>query len=601
VSGSIGPRDGYWVLEGTITTINASPQNFLLRIESTLSFSAQNLTELIDPANYHFGLHFSLARNFDENGNHLPPRQFLISDFLSPTGFPIYHGEYPWSPVNRLYEVRQWNKVSENTISTEVEMDFGTDYLPLKPGYYSVRLEIGPYEEFTPVTLDSPTMRSGMVFANGGTYLPLIKLGDAPTPNLHWGLLTDTLHEATRGTSTRQDMDRIQLISMISLQDKYFVLEKDDPKTGQSKSYRLEPYLPLIAYADRGLPNPPTIDFAFPSGELEVVIHKPDGGIDELGPAPFVQSVNTTPSYDFGKVMDYSNGGGALQEVYQLTTLDDVFNYTFDQYGHYVVEMNGNIDDVVGNTYTGGGTYDVYVAKPLKLYSGMLPGTPFVEGDSFSPALQLYPPVPAEVEIAYQFLPDSKIVNAINQSITGTANKYGYFFPDAGSLPIVFRDGGEYRVDITAQYWDDEDVLWMGSASWGNVVENADTPLIAHGIRGLDRPEVNSLWFFHNNTEPSGTPHTFYPYYSGDIFWGIEPVEDQDTKGADAILPAVTFEDISGDIYSAIRNNWQNRAHAAIDMGEGMDAVISTGEVRPFTTTSKGWDLTWVPEQIKLK
>jgi hypothetical protein len=598
VSGNIGARDGYWILEGTITPLNDSPQNVLLRIEATLSYAAQNLMQLIDPADFHLGLHFTLARHFDENGNHLPPRQFLISDFLSPTGFPIYHGEIPWSPMNYLHEVRQWQRVSENTITTEIEFDYGTDYLPLNPGYYGIRLELGGYEEFEPIPLSGPTMRSGMLYANGGTYLPLIKLGDPPTPHLNWGLLTDTLHEATRGTVTREDMDRIRLLSMISQQDHYFVVEKDDPKTGQPMSYRLEPYLPLIAYGDRGLPNPPTIDFAFPSGELEVIVHRPDGEIDLLGPAPFVQSTNTTPSYDYGKVLDYSNGGGAVQDVYQLTTLNSDFEYVFDQYGHYVIEMTGTIDDVVGNTYSGGGTYDVYVAKPLKLYNGMLPSTPFQEGDSFSPALQVYPRVPAEVEISHQFLPNSNLEDAIKQTFSGTANQYGYFYPQAGYQPMTYDDGGEYRVDITAQYWDEDGALWMGSATWGNVVENVDTPLIAHGIRGMDSPKVNSLWFFHKNTEIEGVAHTFYPYYSGDVFWGIDLPEGEEIKGEDAILPGVTLEDTSGEIYATLRNNWHNRAHGVIDMGEGIDSVISLGEVRAFTTTSTGWDLAWAPDKI---
>lgn len=588
----------YWHVEGVIKPINQSPQNLQLRLEGSVTLSAEGLSEKINLNDFNAALSISLVRHFTENGDHAVIRKYLISDFLSPTGFPIYHGEFFWSPIHVFHPLQVWQQISEDTVSADFELDLhNEDRLSLGSGYFGLQFEMMPPEGFELQPPDGPSMRSGILYANGGFFSSVFPMGSPEQPRLHWGLLTDTLYEATRGATALEDKDQIGLISIISLQSDKFIVPKVDPKTGEPIAYRLEPFLPAIAYGDRGIPNPPTIDFAFPSGELKVTVHRPDGGLDVLGPATFVQSAHATPSYDFGKVRDYSNGGGAMQEVYQLTTLDEVFDYTFDQYGHYEIEMTGTIDDIRGNTYTGGGTYELYVARPLKLYNGMLPTTPFVEGDSFTPSLQVYPRLPVDVEMTLTFLPDSSEQRAISRSYTGKANEFGYFYPQDHET-FTFQDGGEYRVDLSAQYTDEGGSLWMGSATWGNVVENADTSIIAHGIRGLDSPDANSLWFFHSNLDVEGIFHTFFPYYSGDVFWGFQdPRPDAQVKGADAIVPGVSLEDTSGNIYSILQWNWTRKAHAAIAIEDFAEAMAN-GEVIPYTTTTSGMGLDWFPEQI---
>jgi hypothetical protein len=590
-------QEPFWHVEGVIKPLDMSPNVMHMQLEGSVTLAADGLGDEVNLNNFDSALRVALVRHFTEDGDHSPIRKYLVSDFLSPTGFPIYHGEIVWSPIQPVAQVDNWQRISEDVISSDftLELDNG-ERLPLGSGYFGFQFEFLPPPGFQPRPSDGPTMRSGVIYANGGFYSSLFPIGSPEPPRLHWGLLTDTLYEATRGAAAQEDQGRIGLISLISQQSTKFVVRKEDSTTGAPISYRLEPFLPLISYGDRGMPNPPTIDFAFPSGELSVTVHRPDGGVDQLGPATFLQSSNATPSYDFGKVLDYSNGGGAMQEVYQLTTLDEAFDYTFDQYGHYEIEMTGTVDDVRGNTYTGGGTYDVYVAKPLKLYNGMLPSTPFIEGDGFSPSLQVYPRFPVDVEMTLTFMPDSSAERAIVQRYTGKANEFGYFYP--GDVePFTFQNGGEYRVDLSAQYTDEEGVLWMGSATWGNVVENADTSIIAHGRRGVDDPAANNLWYFHNNLDVEGTHHTYFPYYSGDIFWGYnDPRPDTEVKGADAIIPGISLEDTSGEIYTILQRNWR-KAHAGIDMPDFAEAVANA-EVIPFSTTSTGMGLEWFPDQI---
>jgi hypothetical protein len=268
--------------------------------------------------------------------------------------------------------------------------------------------------------------------------------------------------------------------------------------------------------------------------------------------------------------------------------------------------MEGSIEDIWGNSYSGGGTYDVYVARKLKLYTGMLPTTPFEAGDSFAPTVQVYPRLPAEIEMDFKLFRDSDPGDLYSRPMTGTANDFGYFHPGSGFEPITLPGGGEYRVDITATYNDPDGTLWMGTTSWGNVVENTDTPLIGHGVRGTDHPDINKLWFFHKNTGFSGITHTnypyyagdiFYPYYAGDIFWGEESDEAADI-GGDAIMPMVSIQDTGGEVYDILRERWETRVHGMIEMHGGLEEAIQRGEVQLFSTTSTMWDLSWDPGSI---
>jgi len=124
--------------------------------------------------------------------------------------------------------------------------------------------------------------------------------------------------------------------------------------------------------------------------------------------------------------------------------------------------MTGTIEDIWGHVYSGGGTYDVHVARPLTIESGQLPTTPYEVGDAFAPALHVYPPVPAAVGIRLLHMPDSDPAQAILYETGGQANRFGYFQPSAGTA-ITLTAPGEFRVDIEASYVAPDGALWMGS------------------------------------------------------------------------------------------------------------------------------------------
>ena len=105
--------------------------------------------------------------------------------------------------------------------------------------------------------------------------------------------------------------------------------------------------------------------------------------------------------------------------------------------------MEGTIDDIWGNTWTGGGTYDVHVGRVLALDTAVLPGTHFEVGDGFNPGLVVSPPVTAEVEVRLQHIPRSDLSQLEEQVIRGQTNRFGYFQPAGNS--VVFEQPGEYR------------------------------------------------------------------------------------------------------------------------------------------------------------
>ena len=241
-----------------------------------------------------------------------------------------------------------------------------------------------------------------------------------------------------------EDANRFGTAQRILTPSETFVIPRLDAASGQPLTYRLEPFVPTASLTDKsngGLPNSPRVPFRFPSGSLTVTIRHPDGTERVLGPAPFVQSRSKGFVDDEGRPTDL--GGGHLSDVYQLSTMDPRFEVIFTQNGLHVITVGGTIDDIWGNTWTGGGTYEVYVGRVLALDTAVLPGTHFEVGDGFNPGLVISPPVTAEVEVRLQHIPHSDLSQLQERVIRGRTNRFGYFQPAGNS--VVFEQPGEYR------------------------------------------------------------------------------------------------------------------------------------------------------------
>ena len=389
-----------------------------------------------------------------------------------------------------------------------------------------------------------------------------------------------------------ENADRFGVAQRILTSSETFVIPPQDAVSGQPLTYRLEPFVPTVSLVTKsfgGIPIPPRVPFRFPSGSLTVTIRHPNGTERVLGPAPFVQSRSKSLVSEEGVPLDV--GGGHITDVYQLTTLDSRFDVTFAQDGLHVITVEGAIDDIWGNTWTGGGTYEVHVSRVLALDTAVLPGTHFEVGDGFNPGLVVSPPLTAEVEVRIQHISHSDINQLEERVIRGRTNRFGYFQPAGNS--VVFEQPGEYRVDITARGQDAQGQLWMGSRTWGGVVAPINPTIVAHGRRGIDAQDtIGPQWFFFDDIPQNGdTPHLPFPFQSGDVTW----VEEQESA-----IPVVTFHDPSRQLTGLLRQRGgEDIPLQGSSPGSFAERVV-VGEAPLFSSRPDGIDLSLDPSKVDL-
>ena len=274
--------------------------------------------------------------------------------------------------------------------------------------------------------------------------------------------------------------------------------------------------------------------------------------------------------------------------------MDPSFEVQFTQDGLHVITLEGTIEDIWGNTWSGGGTYEIHVARMLSLDTTVLPGTPFEVGDIFNSGLVLTPPVAADIEVHFRLAPNSEASQMVERKVRGRANRFGYFHPAASGF--VLNQPGEYRVDVTASFRDEQDTLWMGARTWGGVVAPRNPAIIAHGRRGVDdEPVVGQQWFFRTDTGiPIDTSHVPFPFHSGDIMWLQE---------SDSAIPMVTFQDPGGSIMNLLRNRALDSGgfqQVPLQLPRPFDDQAAVGEIPLFSSRSDGFDSHLDPSQVDL-
>jgi hypothetical protein len=536
-----------WTFHGSINTQTLTHGD-ALRVRGTVRVDS-SAVQGVDNLQVHTSLR--LERLSDADGSSLLRHNSFASTFLTPTGLPIEREARFWDVG--LGQGRDLPLVKTAATRAQAEVDL-TLSLPsdLPDGYY--RPVLGAYSPDMP--RENPPDRSVTFSDDVGSphaeaHLPIIRVGSPAPPRLNWPLLLDTLSNGSRGILAEEDADRFGIAQRILTSSETFVIPRFGAASDQPLAYRLEPFVPSVSRGNGfGLPIPPRIPFRFPSGSLAVTIRHPDGTTTALGAAPFVQSRSKSLVDDGGTVL--STGGGHLTDAYQLSTMDPRFEVTFAQDGLHVITMEGTIDDIWGNTWTGGGTYEVHVGRVLALDTAVLPGTHFEVGDGFNPGLVVSPPVTAEVEVRIQHVPHSDISQLQERVIRGRTNRFGYFQP-AGNT-VVFDQPGEYRVDITARGEDDQGQLWMGSRTWGGVVAPVDPLIVAHGRRGIDAQDtIGPQWFFFDDIPRNDiSPHIPFPFQSGDVTWVEEAGEVASS------LPVMSFHDPSRQLTALLKQRGQD-------------------------------------------
>lgn len=542
---------------------------------------------------------------FDEQGRNHPWGMWFVSNLFTPTGLPIEHeagGEVIQIASTALSGMSCLSQhTAEGTITVTATVP---GHFP--PGMY--RPELFLHDNGVPTTTDLPRV---LVWYNFDpiAHLPLLRLGDPSPPKIPWTLFGNELSNGHRGVSAREDEGDYTMLTRIVHPPKRTVVPMFDERTGEPVTYQLEPGSLWISSNDRRMPGPPFIPLVLPGGELMVEVLKPDGSVDQVGPAPIKQSLVRTPTTPGGHPID--EGTGHVGDIYHLYGGDGTFAYEFDQYGEHTIFVTGFVEDVYGNFYPITSTYDLLIARILDLDPAQLPTTPYVVGDHFAPGLHVFPPVPADVSVRLIHMPLSDPTQAITTPVTGQANEYGYFQPVPG-LAIPFAERGEFRVDISAVYTATDGTLWAGHTTWGNVVEGSAPLIEAHGRRGMDvegdlDPNNPPPPWFNVNTVPSQYlgKEIYYPYFRGDVHWGDET---EGVSPGDSIHPAVTLKDLTGPsetIYDLMRSHFpraRNRYRwPPVDWSlAGLEKRLDVHEAPLFITTQSGVDPAVNPEEVDM-
>ncbi|MCA0457586.1 MAG: hypothetical protein LCI00_26705 [Chloroflexi bacterium] len=382
----------------------------------------------------------------------------------------------------------------------------------------------------------SPLGTGSLAVGTPYTRLPLtLTVGDVPDGHLLWTLFQDAPSDGSRGLLAAQDQAAYALANRVHFDNPTYILPKGRGDANTPIAYPLEPYLLNQLPNQYAFNDVPLIPFLMPGGRLSVKVTRPDGQVDDLGSSPIVQNILSTAALD----ERVRFGEQSPVDVYRLTTLNNsLTSYVFQQYGAYSIEMSGNLEDIWGRRYTGGGTYNVVIAEPLDVLPGVLPGTPFEVGNAFNAGLHIVPGVAADVTMIARIYPlDGS--TPVEHVISGTANASGIFAP-AGEA-FTFDVAGEYVIDYEVRYTDATNRLWAGSLRSAGVIASPAGELIAHGQRGVDG--VTSVprpaWFTLSQYAPDAQTRMNTPYYTGDVLWLPDGASSQ-------LNPTVNLQDRTG-------------------------------------------------------
>jgi hypothetical protein len=395
-------------------------------------------------------------------------------------------------------------------------------------------------------------------------FLPVVRIGEPAEPSFDSTLLVNQFHAGARGVDAVEARGRFSLAPRIAMQTERLIVPRG--------SYNLEPYIPSLIAADRSEPlTPGRLLFRFPSGSLTATVRRPDGSTHTIGPKPFVQPVIEPLARNNSPL----EGGPSLSTTLRLSTLDPSFDVDLGD-GPHTITIDGIIEDVWGNVWRTGGTYEIDVANTLILDPGFVPGTPFQVGDRIPLHLRVSPPVAADVEIRWRFAGASGAVREETHRLR--TNRFGH----ASGPSIIAAEAGEYRIDIFAA-GNDAGGRRAGSMTWGNVIAPRQPDLVAHGRRGIDDlPEPRPQWFFRKAlNHPVTAGHTFFPFHSGDVQWMTDETQESG-------ITAASFHDPFEVVGPVLRTRY-----AALPYGAPsgyIDKSLADGEAPVLSLTPSGID-----------
>ncbi|MQF48756.1 hypothetical protein FIM08_02490 [SAR202 cluster bacterium AC-647-N09_OGT_505m] len=595
-------KETVWVVEGSLSRI-AFQDGDRATIDGKLSILTG--TQIIDDQ-----ILGDIRYNFigriigDENGLPVGPGGTFASNILTPTGLPIltgmnngdfFNSNCDGSPLN-------WRDEKDKSVS-DFSCDVNIDtYGGTPEGTYILWLALHFPEDTPNVNEDGKLFSLGTSVAGTRNMVALatVTVGSPKPVRLPTTLFADLLQEGTRGGVWSRENESEFDIGPLTITNHNPVIPRLDPYD-DSLSHRLDPYAPLLGMVDRITPAVPFIEFDFSSSKLQIIVERPDGKTDVLGPAPLGAYGVRTPILPGNRPI--AGGGGHIVEIPQLLGLGDEFVYEFPLDGDYILKLSGHINDINGYMFELTGTYDLTVASSLDIETMLLPGTPFEAGDSLPVGLHVYPRVPAEVDFTVTHVGADN--NLTLQQYKGVANESGYW--DGGGEYYTFENAGEYKIDVEARYTSKDSALWVGRLVYGSAIATPDGPIIAHGRRGTDGTDsIPPPWGFGSDFEPGG--HHQFPFFTGDILWGVEgpePNREEEMGPGDSVNTQLSFQALDTKhplVARAIKQVPPN------SVGGDISSFVKAGQI-PLATfvelnpdgSDKGLSLGFRPEQLNLR
>ncbi len=170
------------------------------------------------------------------------------------------------------------------------------------------------------------------------TNLGVFTVGDSAPMRLATTLLADEVSEGSRGGIIAREDQGLFDISPRAVTRHEPVLPRMDAY-GDSRVYRLEPFVPMVDVVDRIVPSSPALAFDFSDSKLTVTIERPDGVREVLGRARLTRYGVKSPRTPWRDNVAMGLGGGELREVPQLLGDGDTFAYRFPLDGDYVITI----------------------------------------------------------------------------------------------------------------------------------------------------------------------------------------------------------------------------------------------------------------------
>ena len=383
-----------------------------------------------------------------------------------------------------------------------------------------------------------------------------IKIGQVQSPRLYSAILLNDVSNGSRGTVSSTDAGKFGIAGhWISNADR-LILPRSTRADGTVRKYNVEPFVPLNAFSNKEWLNAPKLPFDFPTGQLSATIISPDGTSFTVGPHAIKGALAQQATSEFGEQLVRNSNNPDM--IYGLTTYSDDFDLTLDQYGEYLVSLEGSVTDIYGQSLEISGNYSIYIAELLDIETGVFPGTPFEVGDSYSPTVIVQPGVPAKVTVSLSHFPNSSESARIDKLFAGDANRFGYFTPSGEDFS--FGEPGEYLVNYTAEYTSPEGVLWMASRRWASIVETPNSNINTHGHRGDEGGSETKQWYLMEDSRKQNA-HFFSPYQIGDVMWMANF-----TEWNAAMQNIVTLDDGAGQLTELIASNSVSRS--GLDIGQ---------------------------------